>query len=36
MSLRAKTPEEYVSLIEQVIDELDDIREVSIYRLLMC
>ena len=31
MSLRAKTPEEYVSLIEQVIDELDDIREVSGY-----
>ena len=31
MSLRAKTPEEYASLIEQVIDELDDIREVSGY-----
>ena len=31
MSLRASTPEEYVSLIEQVIDELDDIREVSAY-----
>ena len=31
MSLRAKTPEEYVKLIEQVIDELDDIKEVSGY-----
>jgi len=29
MSLRAKTPGEYVSLIEQVIDELGDIRDVS-------
>ena len=31
MGLRAKTAQEYVSLIEQVIDELEDIREVSGY-----
>jgi hypothetical protein len=31
MGLRAKTSQEYVKLIEQVIDELDDIREVSGY-----
>ena len=31
MGLRAKTAEEYVRLIEQVIDELEDIREVSGY-----
>jgi hypothetical protein len=31
MGLRAKTAEEYVRLIEQVIDELGDIREVSRY-----
>ena len=31
MGQRARTPEEYVDLIEQVIDELQDIREVSGY-----
>ncbi len=31
MGLRAKTPQEYVKLIEQVIGELDDIKEVSAY-----
>ena len=31
MRLRARTPEEYVSLIEQVIDELEDIKEVTGY-----
>ena len=31
MRLRARTPEEYVSLIEQVIDELEDIKEVTEY-----
>ena len=31
MGLRARTAEEYVRLIEQVIDELEDIREVSGY-----
>ncbi len=31
MGLRARTPEEYVNLIEQVIDELQDIKEVTGY-----
>ena len=31
MGTRARTAEEYVNLIEQVIDELDDIKEVSGY-----
>ena len=31
MGLRAKTAEEYVRLIEQVIDELEDISEVTGY-----
>ena len=31
MRLRARTPEEYVSLIEQVIDELEDIKEATGY-----
>ena len=31
MGLRAKTAEEYVNLIEQVMDELEDIKEVSGY-----
>ena len=31
MRLRARTPEEYVSLIEQVIGELEDIKEVTGY-----
>ncbi len=31
MGLRARTPEEYVNLIEQVIDELQDIEEVTGY-----
>ena len=31
MKLRARTPEEYVRLIEQVIDELEDIKEVTGY-----
>ncbi len=31
MGLRARTAQEYVRLIEQVIDELEDIREVTGY-----
>ena len=31
MRLRARTPEEYVSLIEQVIDELEDVKEATGY-----
>ena len=31
MGMRARTAEEYVNLIEQVIDELEDIKEVSGY-----
>ena len=31
MRLRARTPEEYVSLIEQVIGELEDVKEVTGY-----
>jgi hypothetical protein len=31
MGLRARTAEEYVKLIEQVIDELEDIKEVTGY-----
>jgi len=31
MGLRARTPEEYVNLVEQVLDELQDIKEVTGY-----